>query len=106
MVGDSGQSGVACCRICQRRAAETSNSRHATVTCRRTIRRRVTRDRFHAVDSGAMSQTAGRRSIPPDKSRGCLLGLAVGDAIGTTVEFRPRGSFEPLTDMVGAVVPC
>src|SRR5262245_51364820 len=32
---------------------------------------------------------------------GCLLGLAVGDAIGTTVEFRPRGSFEPLTDMVG-----
>ncbi|RMF12356.1 MAG: ADP-ribosylglycohydrolase family protein [Candidatus Dadabacteria bacterium] len=32
---------------------------------------------------------------------GCLLGLAVGDAIGTTVEFRPRGSFAPLTDMVG-----
>ena len=25
--------------------------------------------------------------------RGCLLGLAVGDAIGTTAEFRPRGSF-------------
>jgi hypothetical protein len=48
-----------------------------------------------------MSLTAGTRSIPPDKSRGCLLGLAVGDAIGTTVEFRPRGSFEPLTDMVG-----
>jgi len=33
--------------------------------------------------------------------RGCLLGLAVGDAIGTTVEFMSRGSFEPLTDMVG-----
>lgn len=48
-----------------------------------------------------MSLTAGTRSIPPDKYRGCLLGLAVGDAIGTTVEFRPRGSFEPLTDMVG-----
>jgi ADP-ribosyl-[dinitrogen reductase] hydrolase len=29
------------------------------------------------------------------------LGLAVGDAIGTTVEFMPRGSFVPLTDMVG-----
>jgi hypothetical protein len=26
---------------------------------------------------------------------GCLLGLAVGDAVGTTLEFRPRGSFEP-----------
>ena len=36
-----------------------------------------------------------------DRFRGCLLGLAVGDAVGTTVEFRPRGSFEPLTDMVG-----
>lgn len=34
-------------------------------------------------------------------ARGCLLGLAVGDAIGTTVEFEPRGSFAPLTDMVG-----
>lgn len=33
--------------------------------------------------------------------RGCLLGLACGDAVGTTVEFSPRGSFEPLADMVG-----
>ena len=33
--------------------------------------------------------------------RGSLLGLAAGDALGTTVEFSPRGSFEPLTDMVG-----
>lgn len=36
-----------------------------------------------------------------NRARGALLGLAVGDAIGTTVEFRPRGSFKPLTDMVG-----
>jgi ADP-ribosyl-[dinitrogen reductase] hydrolase len=36
-----------------------------------------------------------------DRYVGCLLGLAIGDAVGTTVEFRPRGSFEPLTDMVG-----
>ncbi|HEY9909465.1 MAG TPA: ADP-ribosylglycohydrolase family protein [Thermosynechococcaceae cyanobacterium] len=33
--------------------------------------------------------------------RGCLLGLAVGDAVGTTVEFRSRGTFSPVTDMVG-----
>ncbi len=38
---------------------------------------------------------------PRDRFRGCLLGLAVGDAVGTTLEFRPRGSFEPLADMVG-----
>ena len=37
------------------------------------------------------------------KSRyeGCLLGLAAGDALGTTVEFKAPGSFVPLTDMVG-----
>lgn len=33
--------------------------------------------------------------------RGCLLGLACGDAVGTTLEFGERGTFEPLTDMVG-----
>ncbi len=30
-----------------------------------------------------------------------MLGLAIGDAVGTTLEFRPPGSFAPLTDMVG-----
>ncbi len=38
---------------------------------------------------------------PLARYRGCLLGLACGDAVGTTVEFSPRGSFAPVTDMVG-----
>jgi ADP-ribosyl-[dinitrogen reductase] hydrolase len=33
--------------------------------------------------------------------RGCLLGLAVGDAVGTALEFRRPGSFTPITDMTG-----
>ena len=36
-----------------------------------------------------------------DRALGALVGLAVGDAVGTTLEFRPRGSYPPLTDMVG-----
>lgn len=36
-----------------------------------------------------------------DRFRGSLLGLATGDALGTTIEFKPRGSFTPLTDIVG-----
>lgn len=36
-----------------------------------------------------------------DHFRGALLGLACGDAVGTTLEFKPRGSFTPITDMVG-----
>jgi ADP-ribosylglycohydrolase len=38
-----------------------------------------------------------------DRFRGALLGLAVGDAIGTTVEFRPRGTFAPVEDTTAAV---
>jgi ADP-ribosyl-[dinitrogen reductase] hydrolase len=30
-----------------------------------------------------------------------LLGLAVGDALGTTLEFKTPGSFEPIDDMIG-----
>ncbi len=36
-----------------------------------------------------MSEAAER-----DRFRGCLLGLAAGDALGTTLEFKPPGSFE------------
>ncbi len=41
--------------------------------------------------------------IPTQRSRylGALLGLACGDAVGTTVEFSARGTFKPVTDMVG-----
>ena len=41
--------------------------------------------------------------MPDDSVRhlGCLLGLAAGDALGTTLEFRSPGTFEPITDMVG-----
>ena len=33
--------------------------------------------------------------------RGCLLGLAAGDALGTALEFQSPGTFEPIDDMVG-----
>jgi len=36
-----------------------------------------------------------------DRYRGCLLGLAVGDALGTTLEFKTPGSFTPINDMIG-----
>ena len=36
-----------------------------------------------------------------DRYRGALLGLAAGDAVGTSLEFNPPGTFEPVTDMVG-----
>jgi ADP-ribosyl-[dinitrogen reductase] hydrolase len=36
-----------------------------------------------------------------DRYVGCLVGLAVGDALGAPLEFRPKDSFEPITDMIG-----
>ena len=42
-------------------------------------------------------------NIHPKSERftGCLVGLAVGDAVGTSVEFKQRGTFAPITDMLG-----
>ncbi|NOQ94693.1 MAG: ADP-ribosylglycohydrolase family protein [Methylophaga sp.] len=36
-----------------------------------------------------------------DRYQGCLLGLACGDAVGTTLEFKPRDRFKSITDMIG-----
>lgn len=36
-----------------------------------------------------------------DRYLGAMLGLACGDAVGTTVEFSPRGTFAPVTGMAG-----
>jgi ADP-ribosylglycohydrolase len=38
---------------------------------------------------------------PRDRYAGALLGLAAGDALGTTLEFHSPGSFTPITDMLG-----
>lgn len=45
--------------------------------------------------------TGGAGLSPLDRRRGALLGLACGDAVGTAVEFKPRGSFPPVTDLTG-----
>jgi ADP-ribosyl-[dinitrogen reductase] hydrolase len=36
-----------------------------------------------------------------DRYQGCLLGLACGDAVGATLEFKTRDRFPPITDMIG-----
>lgn len=53
------------------------------------------------VSDNLSSQSSVAYAQKQDRCRGALVGLAVGDAIGTTLEFKPPGSFKPLTDMVG-----
>src|SRR5206468_9130269 len=47
----------------------------------------------------------GKREVSPlepkNRYRGSLLGLAVGDALGTTLEFQSPGTFEPIDDIKG-----
>ena len=38
------------------------------------------------------------------KINNCLLGLAIGDALGCTLEFKKPGTFEPITNIVGGGV--
>lgn len=45
--------------------------------------------------------TAPDAAVLRDRTRGALLGLAIGDALGTTLEFAAPGSFAPLDDLVG-----
>jgi len=46
-------------------------------------------------------QTDPTRDCDRDRYRGALLGLATGDALGTTLEFCRPGTFTPIDDMVG-----
>ena len=38
---------------------------------------------------------------PTDRQRGTLLGLAIGDALGAAVEFKPPGTFPEVTGYRG-----
>lgn len=35
------------------------------------------------------------------RAKGAMLGLALGDALGTTLEFKPKDTYPPLIDMIG-----
>lgn len=73
----------------------------------------VRRARPGAIETRAQAEhvRATRRveEIPPerspdairDRALGALLGLAAGDAVGTTLEFRARDTYPRLTDMLG-----
>ncbi|MGB6058717.1 MAG: ADP-ribosylglycohydrolase family protein, partial [Microthrixaceae bacterium] len=47
-----------------------------------------------------MANTTGGRSNR-GRAIGALIGLAIGDAVGTALEFQRPGSFAPISDIVG-----
>ena len=53
------------------------------------------------VKSWPQRRKSARQLMIRDRYRGALLGLAVGDALGTTLEFKAPGTFKPITDLMG-----
>jgi ADP-ribosylglycohydrolase len=47
------------------------------------------------------TQCCGGTMTLIDRKRGCLYGLAIGDALGAAVEFKPPGTFDPVTGYRG-----
>ena len=43
----------------------------------------------------------GAFDVRRDRAIGAFIGLAVGDAVGTTIEFKARDSYPPITGMIG-----
>jgi ADP-ribosyl-[dinitrogen reductase] hydrolase len=43
----------------------------------------------------------GKNITPLDRYHGCLIGLAIGDAMGVPLEFQPPGTFTPVREMNG-----
>jgi ADP-ribosylglycohydrolase len=48
-----------------------------------------------------MGRMRGRADLSLNRRRGAFLGLAVGDALGAAVEFKPPGTFEPVSGYRG-----
>jgi ADP-ribosyl-[dinitrogen reductase] hydrolase len=59
--------------------------------------------RRHVLKATPVSEKQPDTSVEAisDRAVGALLGLAVGDALGTTLEFRRRDTYPLLTDMIG-----
>ena len=58
-------------------------------------------DYVYAQSEAPRENPAGDPKAIRDRGIGALVGLAVGDAVGTTLEFRARDGYPRLTDMVG-----
>ncbi len=53
-----------------------------------------------ALEGGAELDLDGARSLR-NRYLGCVLGLACGDAMGATLQFRKPGQFTPIGDLIG-----
>jgi ADP-ribosyl-[dinitrogen reductase] hydrolase len=53
------------------------------------------------IDSNSAKFGLGAYDARPDRALGAFIGLAIGDALGTTIEFKARDTYRPIAEMVG-----
>lgn len=67
-----------------------------------TYREHINEGRFIGITPQQYQSALGQNcSLLANRYRGALLGLAAGDALGTTLEFQPRPEVNVVTDIVG-----
>lgn len=67
-----------------------------------TYREHINEGRFIGITPQQYQAASGQNcSLLANRFRGALLGLAAGDALGTTLEFQPRPDVNVVTDIVG-----
>lgn len=100
--GGLGRAGMVAARL----AAELGMAPESAIAAVRAVRPGAIETRAqeaHVLDchsvSGAVPDTSA--AAIRDRAAGALLGLAVGDAFGTTLEFTPRDRYPILTQMMG-----
>ena len=100
--GGLGRAGLVACRLlvdCGWQAAEALDAvRHARPGAVETVPQERYVLALQPLPDAAPEQTGGALL---DRGVGALLGLAVGDALGTTLEFMRRDAQPPLTDIIG-----
>jgi ADP-ribosylglycohydrolase len=78
----------------------TDSTREFTVDAKSDRTRRITMRKVPATDMVSPTEVSSH-DRGSARYRGALLGLAAGDALGTTLEFSIPGRFDPIDDMVG-----
>ncbi len=68
----------------------------AYISARKGISRGIIDDAYLDKLPGAIHQ-----GTLLDRARGAMIGCAVGDALGTTLEFTQPGTFDPISDIIG-----
>ena len=100
--GGLGRAGIVAARLLIELGAEPGKAIAAARAARpgaiETVAQEAYASSFVALPERQPSQD---QAATVDRALGALVGLAVGDAIGTTLEFKPRDSYDAVTDVTG-----